>query len=102
MGGLTPGGSRIWRPLRAGRDAGQLDQAVASYRDALRLWRGPALAGIDSQLIRAAASRLDEQRISASEDRIELELELGRHHELIGELTELVEEYPLRERCAGS
>ncbi len=40
---------------RAARDAGHLDRAVASYRDALRLWRGPALEGIDSQLVQAAA-----------------------------------------------
>jgi DNA-binding SARP family transcriptional activator len=86
---------------RAARDAGQLDQAVASYRDSLRLWRGPALEGIDSQLIRAAAGCLDEQRITTNEDRIKLELDLGRHHELIGELTELTGEYPLRERLRG-
>ena len=83
---------------RAARDASHLDQAVACYRDALRLWRGPALDGIDSQLIRVAASRLDEQRIATNEDRVNLELELGRHHELVGELTELVEEFPLREQ----
>jgi DNA-binding SARP family transcriptional activator len=86
---------------RAAREAGQLDRAVASYRDALRLWRGPALAGIDSQLLQAAASRLDEQRISSNEDRIDLELDLGRQHELVGELTELVAEFPLRERPRG-
>lgn len=86
---------------RAARDTGQLDQAVASYRDALRLWRGPALAGLDSQLIRAAASRLDEQHIAANEGRIALELDLGRQHELVGELTELVAEFPLRERLHG-
>jgi DNA-binding SARP family transcriptional activator/tetratricopeptide (TPR) repeat protein len=86
---------------RAAREASQPDQAVASYRDALRLWRGPAFDGIDSQLIRVAASRLDEQRISTNEDRISLELDLTRHHELVGELTELVEEYPLRERLRG-
>ena len=86
---------------RTARRAGQLDLAVACYRDALRLWRGPAFHGIDSQLIRVAASRLDEQHISAVEDRVELELELGRHHELIGELTELVEEHPLREQLRG-
>ena len=56
---------------------------------------------MDSQLIRAAASRLDEQRIAANEDRLELELDLGRHHELVGELTELVAEFPLRERLHG-
>jgi DNA-binding SARP family transcriptional activator/tetratricopeptide (TPR) repeat protein len=82
---------------REARDTGNLDLAVARYRDAARLWRGPALDGIDSQLVRSAASRLDEARISSSEDRITLELELGRHHELVSELTELVEEYPLRE-----
>ena len=86
---------------RAARDSGQLDQAVASYRDGLRLWRGPAFDGIESQLIRAAASRLDELRITTNEDRLKLELDLGRHHELIGELTQLIEEFPLRERLRG-
>jgi len=86
---------------RAARDSGQLDLAVASYRDALRLWRGPAFDGIESQLIRAAASRLDELRITTNEDRLKLELDLGRHHELVGELTELIEEFPLRERLRG-
>ena len=86
---------------RADRDAGHLDQAATSYRDALRLWRGPALEGIDSLLIRAAAARLDEQRMAATEDRLALELDLGRHHELVGELTELAWQYPLRERLRG-
>jgi DNA-binding SARP family transcriptional activator len=85
----------------AARDANHPDEAVACYRDALRLWRGPALDGIDSQLIRVAASRLDEQRIAAIENRINLELDLGRHHELIGELVELVAEFPLREQLRG-
>lgn len=86
---------------RKAREANRLDQAVACYRDALRLWRGPALDGIDSQLVRMAADRLDEQRIATNEDRIDLELQLGRHHELVGELTELTEEYPLREHLRG-
>jgi DNA-binding SARP family transcriptional activator len=86
---------------RAAREADHPDQAVACYRDALRLWRGPALDGIDSQLIRVAAGRLDEQRITTIEDRISLELDLGRHHELVGELAELVEQFPLREQLRG-
>ena len=86
---------------RADRDTGRPGQAVANYREALRLWRGPALAGIDSPLVRLAASHLDEQRIGSNEDRMKLELELGRHRELVGELTELVEEFPLRERLRG-
>src|SRR5580658_4597073 len=86
---------------RADRDSGHLDQAATSYRDALRLWRGPALEGIDSLVIRAAAARLDEQRAAAVEDRLALELDLSRHHELVGELTELAWRYPLRERLRG-
>jgi DNA-binding SARP family transcriptional activator len=86
---------------RAARNSGQADLAVANYRDALRLWRGPALEGIDSQSLQATASRLDEQRIVANEERIELELDLGRHHELVGELAELVAGFPLRERLRG-
>jgi DNA-binding SARP family transcriptional activator/Tfp pilus assembly protein PilF len=83
---------------RAAREAGDPGRAVACYRDALRLWRGPALEGIDSQVVRAAASRLDELRITTNEERLALELDLGRHHELVGELAELVAASPLRER----
>ena len=83
---------------REDRDANHLERAAAHYRDALRLWRGPALAGIDSQLVQLSASWLDEQRISVTEDRVGLELDLCRHHELVSELIELVEGFPLRER----
>lgn len=86
---------------KTARDAGEPDRAVAGYRDALRLWRGAALDGLDSQLLQAAASRLNEQRIAINEERLSLELDLGRHHELVGELTELVGKYPLRERLRG-
>lgn len=86
---------------REARELGDYGLAVARFRDADRLWRGPALVGIDSSLVRSAASRLDELGIGANEDRITLELDLGRHHELIGELTEMVGEYPLREALRG-
>jgi DNA-binding SARP family transcriptional activator len=86
---------------RSARQEGHLDVAIARYRDALRLWRGPALDGMYSQFVQAAVSRLDEQRIAANEDRLELELEAGRHHELVGELSELAAEFPLRERLRG-
>jgi DNA-binding SARP family transcriptional activator/tetratricopeptide (TPR) repeat protein len=86
---------------RAAGDAKDLDLAVGACRDALRLWRGPALDGIDSRLIQTAANRLNELRIAMNEDCVEFELDLGRHHGLVGELTELVEKYPLRERLRG-
>jgi len=96
--------ARFEEMVAAARDArksNNLDLAVARYRDAMRLWRGPALDGIDSMLLRAAADRLDEQRIATNEERLSVELDLGRHHELVGELTELIHDYPLREKLRG-
>src|SRR5277367_4840500 len=86
---------------RACRDADQFEQTAELYRSALRLWRGDALDGIDSRLVQEAASRLDEQRVTVAEDRISLELLLGRHDETMGELTELIAAHPLRERLRG-
>jgi DNA-binding SARP family transcriptional activator len=83
---------------RAAAGAGRLEEAVAGYRDAERLWRGRALEGMESPLLEAAAAGLDEQRMAAAEDRLALELDLGRHREVVGELTGLVRTYPLRER----
>lgn len=68
--------------------------AVELLRSALELWRGPALADITGGLIEAAAARLDEQRLAATELCVELELGLGRHRELLGELGELVATWP--------
>ncbi|WP_066368535.1 AfsR/SARP family transcriptional regulator [Herbidospora mongoliensis] len=92
---------RLTAQARQTRDAGQTEQAVRLFREALTLWRGPALEGIDSRIVQSAAGRLAENRITANEDCLQLELDLGRHHELVAELTELVEEYPLRERLRG-
>jgi DNA-binding SARP family transcriptional activator/tetratricopeptide (TPR) repeat protein len=80
---------------------GQLAEAVAALRSALRLWRGPALLGLAGQAVEAAAARLDEQRLTATEQRFDLELRLGRHDEVVGDLTELVAANPLRERLVG-
>jgi DNA-binding SARP family transcriptional activator/tetratricopeptide (TPR) repeat protein len=80
---------------------GQLAEAVDALRSALRLWRGPALLGLSGRVVEAAAARLDEQRLTATEQRFELELRLGRHDEVVGDLTELVAANPLRERLVG-
>lgn len=74
------------------------DQAVRTLREALALWRGPALADVESDLIQPAAYELEERRRLALGRRIELEFELGRHQQLLGELSKLVQEYPLCER----
>ena len=68
-------------------------------RDALALWRGAALVDFaDDAFARPVITRLEESRLTAIEDRVDADLLLGRHSELIGELEALVQEYPLRER----
>lgn len=81
--------------------AGQPERAVERLTDALGLWRGPALSGCTSEFIRAGAALLDEQRLAAREQRIDLELYLGKQHCLVAELMELAGNNPLRERLVG-
>lgn len=102
---------RFERLAREGRAAlgdgnpghGDPGRAVALLREALGLWRGPALAEVaESETARAAAVRLEELRLGALEDRIEGELRLGEHRSAaVAELRELVDRHPLRERPAG-
>ncbi|MCF6473270.1 AfsR/SARP family transcriptional regulator [Nonomuraea sp. MG754425] len=67
--------------------------------DALALWRGPAYADFaDEEHTRSAVHRLEEQRLSALEQHAEARLELGEHGLLVGELGDLVNRHPLRER----
>jgi DNA-binding SARP family transcriptional activator/streptogramin lyase len=73
--------------------------AAATLGEALSLWRGPPLAEFDSAPFALAARlRLEELRLAALEDRIDADLELGYHADLIGELETLVAEHPFRER----
>ncbi|WP_051772354.1 AfsR/SARP family transcriptional regulator [Saccharothrix sp. NRRL B-16314] len=73
-------------------------EAVAELRAALALWRGKALAGIPGAAARREATRLHERKAAVLEERLRLDLALGRHQELIGELRALVGEQPLQER----
>ncbi|MFL6126422.1 AfsR/SARP family transcriptional regulator [Actinophytocola sp.] len=79
----------------------RLAEAVDLLRAALALWRGPVLGGEVSRPLRGRAVRLDEERLGVLEKRIDLDLRLGRHRELVGEVSGLVDEYPLRERLRG-
>jgi len=84
--------------MAAARAAGAPEPALAHYDEALALWRGPALDGLYSQAAQADASRLDELRACAQEERAEVMLALGRHHTLLPELTALAATRPDRER----
>ncbi len=79
-------------------EANRLSEAVATLRSALSLWRGPALAGMNSEPLRRNAAQLEDARVTAIMERIRLDLALGRHEEIVGELFGLVKEHPLRER----
>ncbi len=68
-----------------------------AFADALGVWRGSALQGLDDDWSRNEAARLEELRLQAIEDRVAADLELGRHRALVPELTALVQAHPLRE-----
>jgi DNA-binding SARP family transcriptional activator len=93
--------NRFERLLREARDAEPLARARL-LGEALELWRGPALADLEEEdFARLEASRLDELRLVAQEERIEAELRVGRHTAVVGELEQLVATHPLRERFRG-
>jgi len=81
---------------RAKEDA---ETASARYGEALALWRGPAYADLaDVRAVAELAVALDEDRLVAVERRIDAELLRGHHAEVVGQLTQLTREHPLRER----
>jgi predicted ATPase/DNA-binding SARP family transcriptional activator len=85
---------------REGRDAlaaGDPEAAASLLGEGLALWRGPAAEELGS-----VGRRLEELRLGAVEDRVDAELALGRHRELVAELEQLVAEQPLRERLRGA
>ena len=77
--------------------AGEAERAARVLAEALALWRGAAYAEVaDEPWARAEAGRLAGLRLSATEDRIEAELALGRHTALVPELELLVTREPTR------
>src|ERR1700690_1579924 len=84
---------------RQAEHEGQLQLAADRLAAALALWNGPALAGVPN--LRVLAVGLEEERLSALEKRITAELQLGRHRELVAELSALVAKYPVREHLIG-
>jgi DNA-binding SARP family transcriptional activator len=96
---------RFAQVVSEGRETlGAGDPAAASsvLRDALALWRGPALADFTYEpFAQTEIARLEELREVALGERIEADLALGRHAELVSELEALVESQPLRERPRG-
>ncbi|MGI5446181.1 AfsR/SARP family transcriptional regulator [Streptomyces sp. CA-243310] len=80
---------------------GAVAESVELLRLAGELWQGDCLSGVSSETLRSKALQLDEERLTAVETRIEWDLDLGRHHQLVGEIQLLVRVHPLRERLRG-
>ncbi|MEU7576676.1 BTAD domain-containing putative transcriptional regulator [Streptomyces sp. NPDC041068] len=97
---------RFERLVTAGRGLTEdASRRVRLLREAHQLWRGAALQDValqDSAAFDAAAVRLEELRLTATEERADAEVSLGRGAELIAELTDLVAAHPVRERLVAA
>ena len=102
---LTPGSLDVDRweaalcQARRARADGRIDDARLAIQEALGVWRGAPLEGASRhELLDAEGARLEEERLAAAIEAIELDLELDRHGELLGRLEALVIAHPFKER----
>ena len=92
--------ARFEELVRSSETAGP-EAAVTRLSEALALWRGDVLAGLAPEVSLADSARLDELRLVAIERRVDAELSLGLHDELVAGLESLASKYPLREQLQG-
>ncbi|MEW9532071.1 BTAD domain-containing putative transcriptional regulator [Microbispora sp. NPDC049125] len=84
------------------REAGDFQKASAKFGEALAMWRGGALSNVQlGPMTEIEACRLEEARFNVLERRIDADLRLGRHHELLAELSALVARHPTHEGLAA-
>lgn len=93
---------RLFRDGQVCMDSGRPGEAAEVLRRALDLYRGAALADVTrGRLLEPHAVLLEEQRLRVLELRIQAEMQLGLHRELVGELKSLVTQHPLNEWFHG-
>ncbi|WP_437064236.1 BTAD domain-containing putative transcriptional regulator [Streptomyces sp. enrichment culture] len=85
----------------AARDSGDLTAAVSAWSTALEMFHGEPLAAIPGPFAEAERLRLSEYRLALVEDKVECQLRLGRHAEVVGELFALSETHPHNESLAA-
>jgi DNA-binding SARP family transcriptional activator len=89
---------RLYDEGREGLAKGDAETAATKLGEALALWRGAPLADLTyASFAQSEISRLEEMRLAALEDRIEADIECGRHASVIGDLERLISSEPLRE-----
>lgn len=82
--------------------AGEMERALAAFDAALELWRGPVLSDFQYEgFAQPEIAKFEELRAAALEERIAVEVLLGRDAQVLGELEGLVREFPYRERLRG-
>ena len=90
---------RLLEEARSEAAAGRATEAAKTLREALSLWRGGALADLAYEpFARSEVERLEELRVAAIEERVDLDLALGRHRDVVAELDALTAKHPRRER----
>ncbi|WP_338018155.1 BTAD domain-containing putative transcriptional regulator [Streptomyces taklimakanensis] len=96
---------RFHRQVAQGREQrtqGAPEQAAALLREALALWRGPALADlVEAGIDWPELAALEKTRLNVMEDYFDAQLACGRHYEIMPELETMVQAEPLRERSCG-
>ena len=93
---------QLVRSARTQRADGAPDGAAASLQTALAMWRGPPLVDFAYKAFaQPEIARLEELRLAAVEEQMEVAFDLGRHSEVVGELERLIREFPHRERLRG-
>ncbi|MFM9614558.1 BTAD domain-containing putative transcriptional regulator [Streptomyces niveiscabiei] len=82
---------------RAAAEAGKVDEAAARFEDALALWSGPVLDGMDDSVLSGVVDRITELRTNLTEEYAAVQLRRGRYRSVVESLGPLVAEHPLRE-----
>ena len=91
-----------YRQLVDSAETAEPAQRSALLAQAVALWHGTALSSLpDAPFVVAESTRLEGLRLAALEERIDVDLELGRHADLVGELASLAARFPLQERLRG-
>jgi DNA-binding SARP family transcriptional activator len=89
---------QLVRDSRDAKTSGDPGLAVRHLRQALALWQGSALAGARGEFVESERAHLEQLRLVATEERIGLDVDLGRHAEVLPEISSLAAAYPLEER----
>jgi DNA-binding SARP family transcriptional activator len=90
--------ARLIHAAENARSAPLSAMAVADLRDAVGRCTGTPFVDVESRIVQSVTAQLIERKVSAIEECIEAEIQLGRHHEVLDELMALIAEYPLRSR----